>query len=417
MIAPKKCLVCRRFYNFLRWAVCVGFFAVSIGRTAAADDKPGGLEQKIEEITGAHTKLAWTELAAPGVEDPDSVSQEQWLFAFDSRDGRGVRRISIQKGNYSRPLLTPSAGRVVYSRRNRRSGKSTIHMSKFNGGIHHYLGSGYAIGILTSEGSPRIWIYALDSFKVTDDGIWVARRLVRFAIDSPKKIGVLHEGHSIMPGTAVLSQRGNFLLAERPGFGVGYLDIVSGKWIGLEESKISGAASGVFMRKPLALAGLGEAIAPGVKARHVRFSANSSIAVFSAPPERGQKGADEIFVAKVNSDATAVEKFMAIGGAPGHADQMPDIWLSQRMRASDMAISAEAAAFAEQTFSPPIQNPDAAPRTPSTHPADERRAAFDAADEMLRRRRESSANRPGAPLNSDERKAAFDAADEILRRR
>lgn len=291
-------------------------------------EQEADLGEQIEAVAGSHIRLVWAGLAKPGISDPESVSQQQQLFGLDSRDGRGVRKISLLDGNFSRPLLTPLGERVVYSRWDPEKQRSHIHVTQFAGGLHSPLAPGYAVDVLKTADSPKTWIYALRSLRRSENDTWVAGRLVRFAIDQPQKVDVVYEGEPVVVGSVSLAPTGETMQAVRPERGLGLFDIDSGSWTAQQSAPVGVEVFDMPFGLSLSPSKLASAVSAGGEARDIRSSDDRSLVVFSARLESAQAGSEEIYLVSLSGKGQTVKKAVTIAG-PQHADHMPDLWLGE----------------------------------------------------------------------------------------
>ena len=69
----------------------------------------------LRALTGTHTRVVWVQDVGNGT-DVFAAGTRLVLMGFDSDEGR-EHAILADPSNYTRPLLTPAGGRVVFSNR------------------------------------------------------------------------------------------------------------------------------------------------------------------------------------------------------------------------------------------------------------------------------------------------------------
>ena len=176
----------------------------------------------IEAITGAHTRLVWSEAQSRGRSDTFSHGMDQTLNGIDTRDGLGERTIIGTHGNYSRPLLTSDGETILYSVRGtvRKNGKkdfvASIYRTDWNGSPPVELAQGYVVDSWRDPATSVEWVYCVRKFVSVHGPSLVAKQLWRFRLDSPKTAEVLYEDSRITPDNIQLSRDGRMACGQFP---------------------------------------------------------------------------------------------------------------------------------------------------------------------------------------------------------
>ncbi len=114
----------------------------SSGDSAPADVPPSGDEAgtlTVRDLTGVPTRAVWAQAEGS---DPITRSEDLVLMGFDTEDGRGERVILGERGNYTKPLITPGGDRIVFTRRQ----SQDIFIVDWEGSEPRHLADGFALG-------------------------------------------------------------------------------------------------------------------------------------------------------------------------------------------------------------------------------------------------------------------------------
>ena len=158
-------------------------------------DRAAGKRLSTEEVTknvsaltgNAHVRLAWIEHGTRRGFDPFGEQDNYRLVAFDNRGG-GFRVLGTERGNYSRPLLTPDGTNVIFTERRwlekkrvpkrgriqgppaaaegpaeTESGQdSLIQLIPWSGGPAKVLAKGLAVSTWRDPASGEDWVYFVE---------------------------------------------------------------------------------------------------------------------------------------------------------------------------------------------------------------------------------------------------------------
>ena len=328
----KAALVAGVFLLFLATGASVAFFGGLFG-------------DKVERLTGAHTRVVWMR----DVEDNRAVSGQGdnfRLMGYDSRDGRGVRKILGARGSYFRPLLTPDGRRVVFSK----FGAREVWIVDFDGSNLRRIGPGIAAALWRDPQTGEVWVYGSAEPR--------SGPLVRYPLDDPSKIETVWSGTDItptMPGNLQLSADGRKTAASLPwpvaavaGLpGGAQARIKDGCWpaIAPDHSYLSWTFAGSHRHLHMhdVWSGRGWDVritkAPGMEDHelyHPRWSNHARYMTFSGPYKKKKKQkknvtqlgsqAVDVNIGRFNEDFTEIEAWVDVTDSK-HGEFFPDVWI------------------------------------------------------------------------------------------
>jgi len=134
---------------------------------------------QVRDLTQAPTRIVWCQDMGDGVDTGIEETQFR-LMGFDTEDARGERAILPDLSGYSRPLLTPSGNRVIFS--NRKDNK--IYIVHWDGTGLRCLGNGYAVAVWQDPIGGVEWVYG-GSWATNTDAMFPIQRA---PIDQPDRI-------------------------------------------------------------------------------------------------------------------------------------------------------------------------------------------------------------------------------------
>lgn len=179
-------------------------------------DRPiPGLSASIEEFTGAHTRVVWSEHPRRHSADTFATSNELVLKGIDTRDGRGERMLQRGLDNYSRPLLSTDGDSILFTDKEvtRVSGVKhydpDIYRTDWEGTKPVRIAEGYAVDCWRDPATGVEWVYAARHFTATKALALEARELVRFPLDEPDKVEVIYDEGFISPDNIQFSRDGS----------------------------------------------------------------------------------------------------------------------------------------------------------------------------------------------------------------
>lgn len=183
------------------------------------------LSQKVEALTGAHTRVVWSQHLGSGTPDTFSNGASHQLHGLDTRDGAGLRVLIAKKGNYSRPLITPDGASILFTRKKVTRPKEgdatkifemTICITDWQGSPPRELAAGYALDIWRDPANGKQWVYAAQDVPPTYRTSWAANRLIRFPLDEPSRIETVWDQTQVSPDNTQLSADGTRASGQTP---------------------------------------------------------------------------------------------------------------------------------------------------------------------------------------------------------
>jgi hypothetical protein len=300
---------------------------------------------KVEKLTGAHTRVVWMR----DVEDNRGVlghGDNFKLLGYDSRDGRRVRKILGQRGSYFRPLLTPDGRRVVFSKH----GASEVWIVDFDGSNLRRIGPGIAAALWRDPQTGTVWVYGSTEPR--------SGPLVRYPLDDPSKVETVWSKTEItptLPGNLQLSADGLKMAASLPWPVAAVAELPDGAkarvkdgcWpaIAPDHSYLSWTFAGTH--RHLHMHDLWDnrdwdvkiTKAPGMEdyeLYHPRWSNHARYMTFSGPYKKKKKkttnvtqlGSPEVDVniGRFNEDFTEIEAWVNVTDSK-HGEFFPDVWI------------------------------------------------------------------------------------------
>jgi hypothetical protein len=319
--------------------------------------------KQIEALTGAHTRMVWSECAEPKDSDTFATGDSLLLIGVDTRDGLGERAILSKPGNYARPLLTSDGTGIIFSDKNtvRKGGKKhyapVVYRTDWEGSKPIRLAEGYAVDCWKDPATGTEWIFAVQEIRPTKGVSLEAQRLVRFPLNEPEKMETVYDETPISPDNVQFSRDGTEACGLFPWPHAGILSQSGGKWkvrqltIGCWTSH-SPDNSGVLWafdgdHKSVHLYAddgartwqLGFSDAPGVKGRelyHPRWSNHPRFIVATGPyiKQKGGNGSvinkggatAQVLLARLSPTADKVEAWVQVSDDKT-GESYPDAWI------------------------------------------------------------------------------------------
>jgi len=313
--------------------------------TGAAFAFFGGIfGDKVEKLTGAHTRVVWMR----DMEDNRGTrgeTENYRLMGYDSRDGRGVRKILGERGNYFRPLLTPDGQRVVFSK----FGAREVWVVDFDGANLRRVGPGIAAALWRDPGTGVTWVYGASAP--------AGAPLVRYPLDDPSKVETVWARTpvtAVMPGNLQLSADGLKMAANMPWPVAGLAQLPDGAWvqtgrgcwpaIAPDHSYLSWTFAGSHRHLHMHDAWGNRdwkvkiTRAPGMEDEevyHPRWSNHARFMTFSGPyKKKGKKknvlqmagAAVDVNIGRFNEDFTEIEAWVDVTDSK-HGEFFPDVWI------------------------------------------------------------------------------------------
>ena len=306
----------------------------------------GGLfGDKVEKLTGAHTRVVWMRDV---VDNRGTLGETEnfRLMGYDSRDGRGVRKILRERGSYFRPLLTPDGQRVVFSKR----GAREVWVVDFDGTGLRRVGPGIAATLWRDPETGVTWVYGSAEPRNGP--------LVRYPLDDPAKVETVWSKGEItptLPGNVQLSADGRKMAASLPWPFAAVVElpdgaqapIKTGCWpaIAPDHSYLAWTFGGshrhLHMHDLRANRDWDVRItkAPGMEDHelyHPRWSNHARYMTFSGPYKKKKKHkknvtelgspAVDVNIGRFNGDFTEIEAWVDVTDSK-HGEFFPDVWI------------------------------------------------------------------------------------------
>ena len=378
MEARPPCLFLRRSPLILSVLAIAGVCLVAIpgfhrakdstGKPAAAA-VPGGpdsaLRQRVEKLTGGHTRIVWARDVGPD-QDPFANGNNMALMGLDTRLPYASRVLTSAQGNFSRPLLSPDGGTIIFSRRTRSGDpkspdwSSEILTLPWEGGTPRPLRTGYAVEVWTDFSTSQTWVYAFTTLRPGVSANPEGYRLFRFPISSPDKEELIWE-QGLMSGDNIqMNRSGTSASGLIPWPNAGTFDFKAGQFIRYrngcwpalapDDSGVVWVFDGSHENLRFFLPGLdGNWRVPldkaeGIKGKatyHPRWSNHPSLIAFTGPHKiNGSKdsGRVSVVLARFNDGLTALEDSVSLRNPGNKPDCYPDVWVAGGEKADlDMA--------------------------------------------------------------------------------
>lgn len=333
------------------------------GRPPQAATPTEPLSQKLEQLTGAHTRVVWCQHVKAGSADPFAISDQLILRGLDTRDGRGDRRILSKPDNYSRPLLSSDGEVILYTDKSTtregevKSYNPVIYRTDWAGREPVRLGEGYAVDCWQDPATGTEWVYAVEDLASGKGLALVAKRLIRFSLKDPSKRELLYESSNLSPDNIQLSGCGTMASGMAPWPKAGLLNLGAADAV-FEElgfgcwTSVAPDRSGLFWvfdgdhREVVMHDSAGRETwklrvncAPEMKngeVYHPRWSNHVNFISVTGPyRKKAKKGGSvinnggataDIYVGRLGSDARQVEGWVRIT-KDKRGDAFPDVWV------------------------------------------------------------------------------------------
>jgi len=299
---------------------------------------------KVENLTGAHARVVWMRDVADN-RGTRGETENYRLMGYDSRDGRGVRKILGARGNYFRPLLTPDGRRVVFSK----FGAREVWVVDFDGTNLRRVGDGIAAALWRDPVTGVTWVYGASAP--------AGAPLVRYPLDDPSKVETVWAKTpvtAVMPGNLQLSADGLKMAANLPWPVSGLAQLPDGAWVQTDRGcwpaiapdhsylswTFAGSHRHLHMHDAWGNRDWKVKItgAPGLEDEevyHPRWSNHARFMTFSGPyKKKGKKknvlqmaGAGvDISIGRFNEDFTGIEAWVDVTDSK-HGEFFPDVWI------------------------------------------------------------------------------------------
>lgn len=178
---------------------------------------------EVEALTGAHTRIVWSQYQKKKSADPYSSNDDHFLMGLDTRDGLGIRVILSEKGNYTRPLLSADGQTVLYTVKGlTRDGKGNKHYkpvimrTDWLGREPAQIAEGYAVDAWLDTASGTEWVYAVREITPSPRIAIEARKMIRFPLTDPAKEELVWDQTFVSPDNIQFSRDGRRASGQFP---------------------------------------------------------------------------------------------------------------------------------------------------------------------------------------------------------
>lgn len=291
----------------------------------------GSVASDVRALTEAHTRLVWLQI----VPRNGGAGETYRILGLDSDDGQGARTLYSSPYILSKPIITPSGGRVIFSNRIDKG----VYVINWDGSGLRKLLTGYATDSWRDATTGIEWVYARLGDGKMNNPIW------RYPIDHPAK------GELIWNKTWLDSQDfpwfqvaadGRHASAAFPWPYCGVATLPNGSWQSLGQGcwpSLSPDGNQFFYfdgahrhaivhdldgssRVTVALNG-----APGINGSSVFFPKWTRDDRFITVTGPSYMDRSELYLGKFNSDFNAVDKWVQIthNNVP---DNWGDVWIA-----------------------------------------------------------------------------------------
>ncbi len=342
----------------------------SDGKDGIADGPEEKVSKEIEALTGDHSRLAWTRYLGKSADVFANYNQQQ-LWGIDSRDGLGVRAILEDKGNYSRPLISPDGEWIVYTDKNtkkkgnKKAFKPEVYRVDWQGEKVEKLGKGFAVDLWRDPETDKTWVYVANLVPTSRASMF-ADKLERFLLDDPEKRELVWNKTEISIDSIQLSRDGKRASCLFPWPDVGVIDLENkeywknqhGCWPSLapDNSYVAWVFDGshktlhLFADRGKKLGVVPINDGPGMGGHemyHPRWSNDARFLTVTGPykgPSIGKSGKHaEVYIGKFGKKLKAIEDWVRVTD-DNKGDHFPDLWVKGGEKVSLGKIGGGAAA-------------------------------------------------------------------------
>lgn len=193
------------------------------GPASASPPPPGSAPTPLSTLVGRRARLVWVQDQGDGT-DTFARGDRLRLMALDTEDGRGERPVMTALDNYTKPLITPTGHRIVYS--SRRTGEAFV--VGWDGTGRRRLARGLALDVWRDPETGVEWAYVGEGDARADDPAYAPIRRVR--IDRPEVSEVVWTGPPASENHFQISRDGRRAGGQFPWPFCGVADLVARRW-------------------------------------------------------------------------------------------------------------------------------------------------------------------------------------------
>ncbi len=335
------------------------FFAVFALFSLFSTDLLQAEEHKNSQWLKDHFRLVWLQDYGDG-RDVLAMGRNLVLYGYDSRDGKGERRLIHKRGSFYLPLFTPDGQSVIFSDRKARK----MFLLDWQSGHIKELGDGVAVEVwLDTErrffiGKPRVWVYCF-SGPQREHKNGTRQPLYRFPLDNPKKKELVWNKTIVAWSNLQLSRDGEAIggLFPWPHGGIlwqkdkRWQRFGRGCWTSLspDNSKLLWIFDGLHRNVQVydVINGKNWKVnindAPGIngfEVYHPRWSNHPRYFTVTGPYEKGEGGNKiggggekvEIYIGRFDNKVKRVENWLKVTDN-SRADFFPELWIENGEKA------------------------------------------------------------------------------------
>ena len=305
-------------------------------------------------------RLVWLQDYGDG-RDALAMGSNMVVYGYDSRDGKGERRLIDKKGSFYLPLFTPDGQSVIVSDRKARK----MFLIDWESGDIEELGDGVAVEVWQDTerrffiGKPRVWVYCF-SGPQREHKNGTRQPLYRFPLDNPNKKELIWNKSMVAWSNLQLSRDGEVIggLFPWPNGGIVWQKdkrwqrFGRGCWASLspDNSKLLWIFDGLHRNVQVydVMKGKNWKVninnAPGIngfEVYHPRWSNHPRYFVVTGPYEKGEGGNKiggggenvEIYIGRFDKKVKRVEDWAKVTNN-SRADFFPELWIENGEKAN-----------------------------------------------------------------------------------
>jgi len=317
-------------------------------------------ENKTSQWLEDRFRLVWLQDYGDG-RDALAMGSNMVVYGYDSRDGKGERRLIHKKGSFYLPLFTPDGQSVIVSDRKARK----MFLIDWESGDIEELGDGVAVEIWQDTerrffiGKPRVWVYCF-SGPQREHKNGTRQPLYRFPLDNPEKKELVWNKSMVAWSNLQLSRDGEVIggLFPWPNGGIVWQKdkrwqrFGRGCWASLspDNSKLLWIFDGLHRNVQVydVMQGKNWKVninnAPGIngfEVYHPRWSNHPRYFVVTGPYEKGEGGNKiggggenvEIYIGRFDKRVKHVEDWVKVTNN-SRADFFPELWIENGEKAN-----------------------------------------------------------------------------------
>ena len=317
-------------------------------------------ENKTSQWLEERFRLVWLQDYGDG-RDALAMGSNMVVYGYDSRDGKGERRLIHKKGSFYLPLFTPDGQSVIVSDRKARK----MFLIEWESGNIKELGDGVAVEIWQDTerrffiGKPRVWVYCF-SGPQREHKNGTRQPLYRFPLDNPEKKELIWNKSMVAWSNLQLSRDGEVIggLFPWPHGGIVWQKdkrwqrFGRGCWTSLspDNSKLLWIFDGLHRNVQVydVMKGKNWKVninnAPGIngfEVYHPRWSNHPRYFVVTGPYEKGEGGNKiggggenvEIYIGRFDKKVKRVEDWVKVTNN-SRADFFPELWIENGEKAN-----------------------------------------------------------------------------------